>query len=372
MARSAEELCIYDPKHLVMDKALIYSRRSKIRAIDLKILYHIFYYSDKFGGNLTEISVSDFTEALRCGIHTYSNPYLYDHLKEMKEIYKDMIWFIKDGKKYQIVCPLESFYMDEEKVSFKVDPMISRHLGKNVKDGADIQLTDLKLFKNTGLSFNIRMYEILKYEAGKTAHADSYMKLSYPEAVLMSGRVDMADEKVKEYYLGKKSDENFVYDEKLYDSFNTSMATLKNAIDSAVNEINGLSSTLGIEVAYKKLPQEQWVNRGIKLDGFLFRVTRTRKEEMSLEQFLTLSRKLDDKYSPSELDSIIRFQQDNFGNTPADISDYYKENEKLGRGRILKKLTTVNIAPEKELERMEAASVWEKTKDIKDGRYRHV
>ena len=370
MSQLTEELDIFNPKHLILDKALVFSRRSRIKAIDLKILYHIFFYSDKFGGRKVEIPVSDFNDALRHGIHTNSYTYLNKHLREMNETYKDMLWFIFEGEKYTILNPLEYYCIDEEKVSFKVNPKINKYIGRSVKDGVDIQLTDLRLFHNTGLAFNIRLYEMFLYESQKTAFPDSYYKLSYPEAVVMSGKIDIRDEKVRKIYKGKNPDENFVYDEKLYDSFTTSMVNLGKAIDIAVSELNALSGSTGIEIKYKKLQQEKWVNRGVKLDGFLFKIINKNEREISLDEFLSLSLALDEKFTPNELASIMRYQQENFGNTAREIEAYYRENEKMGKKRLLSKLLSTDIAPEEKEERAKIVMLWLKSWDVKDGRYR--
>lgn len=370
MAQLSEELDIYNPKHLILDKALVFSRRSRIKAIDLKILYHIFFYSDRFGGRKAEIPVSDFNDALRHGIHTNSYTYLNKHLRSLNETYKDMLWIINDGGKYLILDPLEYYHIDKEKVSFKVDSRIKKYIGSKVKDGVDIRLTDLRLFRNTGLAFNIRLYEMFLYEAQKTAFPDSYYKLSYPEAVLMSGKIDISDEKIRKIYKGNKPDESFIYDEKLYDNFATSMSNLGTAVDTAVSELNSLSGPTGIEIKYKKLQQEKWVNRGVKLDGFLFKIMKTKEREISLEEFLSLSQTLDEKFTPNELDSIIRYQQENFGNTIREIEAYYRKNVKLGKKKLLSELLSYDIAPDEKEEREEMVRLWLKSRDVKDGRYR--
>ena len=136
------------------------------------------------------------------------------------------------------------------------------------------------------------------------------------------------------------------------------------------DELNALSGSTGMEIKYKKLQQEKWVNRGVKLDGFLFKIMNKKEREISLEEFLSLSQALDEKFTPNELASIMRYQQENFGNTAREIEAYYRKNEKMGKKRLLSKLLSSDIAPEEKEERDKMVLLWLKSRDVKDGRYR--
>ena len=94
------------------------------------------------------------------------------------------------------------------------------------------------------------------------------------------------------YYKENVDENTFVYEEKLYDDFNTSMANLRDTTDTAVNELNKLSSTTGLNVEFKAIQQDKWVNRGIKLDGFIFKIVSEQNDILSLNEFLQLSKKV--------------------------------------------------------------------------------
>ena len=361
---------IYEPKHLFLSKELIYSRRSKTKAIDLKILYHIFYYSLKSGGEEVELLCSDFSDVLKHGIHTNSQSYLNQHQKEIADIYDLFIWIIKSGEGYEILKPLDYYFYDEKKVRFKINQRFYEYLSKDT-DGISIDLSDFRPFRNTGLAFNMRLYEILKYEASRTSFKEDYVRFNYPDAVLLSGRVDISDERIMKYYKENVDENTFVYEEKLYDDFNTSMANLRNTIETAVNELNKLSSTTGLNVEFKAIQQDKWVNRGIKLDGFIYKIISDKSFNLSLDDFLQLSKKVDEKFSPNELADIIRFQQSSYGCTLDNIVDFYRQHEKAGRKKLLDYYLKINISNVNENARGELIELWDKSKNVKDGRFRN-
>jgi hypothetical protein len=72
----------------------------------------------------------------------------------------------------------------------------------------------------------------------------------------------------------------------------------------------------------------------------------------------------------NQIDSIIRYQQENFGNTIREIETYYRKNVKLGKKKLLSKLLSSDIAPDEKEEREEMVRLWLKSRDVKDGRYR--
>lgn len=360
---------VYEPKHLFLNKDLIYSRRSKTRAIDLKILYHIFYFSLKSGGEEVELTCYEFSDALRHGIHTNSYSYLNQHQKEMADIYDSFIWIVKTPEGYEILKPVDYYYKDEKTVRFKINQRFYEYLSQK-KDGISIDLSDFRPFRNTGLAFNMRLYEILKYEASKTSFKEDYVRFNYPDAVLLSGRVDISDEKIQKYYIDNIDESTFVYEEKLYDDFNTSMANLRNTTETAVKELNKLSSTTGLKVEFKAIQQERWVNRGIKLDGFIFKIKTEPNNDITLDDFLQLSRKLDDKFSPNELADIIMYQQSSHGATFDGIVEFYKQHENSGKKRLLNYYLKLNASNKNEKLREELIQIWDRSKNVKDGRYR--
>lgn len=361
---------IYEPKHLFLSKELIYARRSKTRAIDLKILYHILYFSMKNGGEEVELLCSEFSDVLKHGIHTNSQSYLNQHQKEIADIYDSFTWIVKNEEGYEILKPIDYYFKDEKKVRFKINQRFYEYLSKDT-DGISIDLSDFRPFRNTGLAFNMRLYEILKYEASKTSFKEDYVRFNYPDAVLLSGRVDISDEKYQKYYINNIDESTFVYEEKLYDDFNTSMANLRNTTETAVNELNKLSSTTGFNVEFKAIQQDKWVNRGIKLDGFIFKIISDKNMDLSLDDFLQLSRKLDEKFSPNELAEIIMYQQSSHGCTLDNIVEFYKQHEKSGRKRLLDNYLKLNVSNINENTRGELISLWDRSKNITDGRFRN-